>query len=796
MITGHHRLQEVQRETPHQPQSCEQSSRLNNVVHSHSLLNPELNSVPMSETNHLNNHHFHTVHDTEKMEAATQKTASTYSSDAKVEEDDNTTIKSMDDANMLDSPALLGMQAALPEHSNLAHHGLLTPSTISTTASTDEASIENPLQLASRHHRRGLSWDTSNLDANASTWGYSQRVASFRENSEGFPPIAPAENRWQNHPPRINPELPYLPGNTNSALRIPAAPRQPQPGSVQTFRSYQSPTTAPHQRRPAGYPPQGNAFTHPQVINTPPRPPRSNVPSGPTPMSLQGRPLSSSAGVPVSNPSTQSHGGSRSSAEVLKTLLRKKACLYEPDTSRAVALITWLVGRELALEYGFFSRQQLQAGVHACVASKIDTGEITRTKVNRCMQIILNSCFHYIIPRPDGTEENGDAFRAVFVREMSDDSYLLADLPQPWNDIRIDRLSVLAASLEELEKKGIKKPPNVVESTPPPSPRFGSVASPGSPTGKESIGEDSLDGKRAVLLCFNENVRSAEDVFRCHNEFIRDTAHASNLQLSSSEWRQFFGRKAADTPHLWGNIGIPVPFNEAHHGNTDALGMMSTREMEKFRTSWCTKRYDHDHTLCGFAHVEVNGGWLRRDPVIVRYKDEMCPHVSVISGKNETDTLLLNACLYGVNCEMCHSLEEFLYHPSQYKINLCARLNGCSKGDACPHFHPVDTYRFPRKSDHRTSRNRPSAQDSSKQTQAPVIPEGSPVLYVNPAPASSFERHLLMPGLQSLFRRQCAVVREHMQGNSESNSFYSYFGDATNVRTTPKKPMTDRWLND
>lgn len=46
---------------------------------------------------------------------------------------------------------------------------------------------------------------------------------------------------------------------------------------------------------------------------------------------------------------------SRSAPDVLKTLLRKKACLYEAGTSRAVALITWLVGRKLTLEQGYFS---------------------------------------------------------------------------------------------------------------------------------------------------------------------------------------------------------------------------------------------------------------------------------------------------------------------------------------------------------------------------------------------------------------------------------------------------------
>ena len=168
-------------------------------------------------------------------------------------------------------------------------------------------------------------------------------------------------------------------------------------------------------------------------------------------------------GLPMTSHTTGS--SSRSSSEILKTLLRKKACLYEPDPSRAVALVTWLVGRELALEFGFFTRQQLQAGVHACVSEKIDSGVITRTKVNRCMQIILNSCFHYIIPRPDGTEENGNTFRLTFAREVADDATLLRVLPAPWNNLTIDREAILTAS-ETTEEDYVDAKVTTAKSTP------------------------------------------------------------------------------------------------------------------------------------------------------------------------------------------------------------------------------------------------------------------------------------------------------------------------------------------
>ena len=64
-----------------------------------------------------------------------------------------------------------------------------------------------------------------------------------------------------------------------------------------------------------------------------------------------------------------------------------------------------------------------------------------------------------------------------------------------------------------------------------------------------SHADESLDSnKRSVLLCFNENIRCAADIFRCHNEFIRDVAHSGNLNLSSEEWLSFFtGTKAHHT---------------------------------------------------------------------------------------------------------------------------------------------------------------------------------------------------------------------------------------------------------
>lgn len=723
-----------------------------------------------------------------------------------------------------------------------------TPSTVSTAPSsiddnslegfqtTDRFSSAHATRSEFQHHNRVPSWEASPRQShqfftndqeypfsqafslahtshsqqsqapNAWNTNPMQRVTSFREQQQqqqevddprfGYPPMSPGDARWQQQQQQqqhFAPQLPFLPpGRATPTVdnrihrQAPASPFNPyqqlqQRKAVGPF-SHQHLVQAPLVSSP-GLASGSSAISAP--ASTPTRNTRTQrLPPTQSPHRPGAPP---SFGLHVASSQSPS-ANARSSSEILKTLLRKKACLYEPDTSRAVALVTWLVGRELALEHGFFSRQQLQAGVHACVADKIDSGAITRTKVNRCMQIILNSCFHYIIPRPDGTEENGEPFRKAFALEVDDESYLLHVLPEPWNDIDVDREEILKASAAEMDPKPLctttKKPapplPATALTTPQSSPRLSSVSPDKSPS-RESLDGDG-DLKRAVLLCFNENVRRAEDVFRCHNEFIRDTAHASHLQLSSHEWHTFFGSEAASAPYLWGNIGIPVPFSEVHgSSHVDALGMMTTDEAAKFRTSWCTKRYDHDHDLCGFAHTQVNGGWLRRNPAVHPYRDEMCPAVTTIGGGQ--NVFVVNACPRGEKCEFAHSVEEIIYHPRRYKMNACSsmgRPSGCHLGDVCPSFHPIDTYRFPKKADSRASRHPRHSHQASGSKGAPAPPSASPILYASPAPLSSFEKQLLVPGLQNLFRRQCSVLRAHIHRRGCTCN-YSYFGDDTGI---------------
>jgi hypothetical protein len=168
------------------------------------------------------------------------------------------------------------------------------------------------------------------------------------------------------------------------------------------------------------------------------------------------------------------------------------------------------------------------------VASKIKEGHVTRTKVNRCMQIILNSCFHYIIPRSDGSEESGDLFREMFQKNAANDEQMLQSLPPPWHNLSLEALNLDEGSFDPTEGGSDD---DASHQSPRKQGKHSSTTS--------HAGESIDSGKRSVLLCFNENIRSAADVFRCHNEFIRDVAHASNLNLSIDDWKLFFaGSKA------------------------------------------------------------------------------------------------------------------------------------------------------------------------------------------------------------------------------------------------------------
>ena len=578
--------------------------------------------------------------------------------------------------------------------------------------------------------------------------------------------------------------------------------------------------------------------------------------------------------------------GPRTPPEVLKTLLRKKACLYEAGTSYAIALVTWLVGRSLTINSGYFSRQELQYGVHQVVSDVIDSRSITRTKVNRCMQIILNSCFHYIIPHPDD-DESSKRFRKRFSERSTNDSHLLHNLDPPWVNLDVD--SALKEMLErgpddtdtdkedEVNERGegkdYKKKHREGEGSPKLTFQWRVAAAAEAQEGthaatRESEQADS-DGeggsvKRVVLLCFNENVTSFEDVWRCHNEFIRDVARSGNWKLTAQEWKEFFtretsapatsgrgapsvdssseeGSRSSLSPRLRPprsptrpDIGPPIPefsldgrlsyaaaaahhVGDAHTEIDHRFGVMDENELSKFRTSWCMKRYDHDPRVCTFAHTQVNQGWLRRNPKVYHYKDEFCPNIMIVrpNPQHFLEGCSFNRCPLGVLCEFCHSQEEMEYHPNRYKRQATCPLlakdgdlfENCDRDHSCPYLHPIKTHhpdgRLHRRSDsgglryggqYRTYQQHPrSPRLHSKSHSSDVsslhlgdTPPGSPMMYISPAPESSFEKFLTLPGLQSLFRQHASVLYSHMTADPSQEMIckYLYFGNH-DISSTP-----------
>jgi len=530
---------------------------------------------------------------------------------------------------------------------------------------------------------------------------------------------------------------------------------KPRPNSYQSQKHYQEHST--QWGRPTSY----------RVA--PSRAFPSNMPhSGPHVQSLPSPALNGSPQVAI-----------RTSPEILKTLLRKKACLYETGTSRAIALLTWLVARKLAFLHGYFSRQHLQSGVHAIVAGKISSGVITRTKVNRCMQVILNSCFYYIIPKPDGSEEKGNSFRKLFRCTATDDAHLIKTLAEPWNDLEINDEVLSGVSMKEEQEENDRR---------------GSGGS----------------HKRQVLLCFNENVRCAEDVINCHNDFIRDSAISANLILTPEEWRSFYLEKdekeflrlkgPLNSINQYLSFDMPSQLDQSlaskenifilNGRKKDALGQLITAELLNFRTKFCCKRYEHDATLCRFAHVDVNKGWLRRNPAEYEYSPILCPQTTTINEEgNVLNGCYVNACKDGVLCKFAHSREEIDYHPKNYKTKECHLIKKgspcpCDMHDICPNLHPYyptscsfippkSLMRYGGKRNNHTPYRIKGHLISEKHPS--YIRTGAPMIYLSPAPISEFDKTLHFPGLHSLYRRNCATLYAHDVGSEKTK--YSNFGD-------------------
>lgn len=209
---------------------------------------------------------------------------------------------------------------------------------------------------------------------------------------------------------------------------------------------------------------------------------------------------------------------------------------------------------------------------------------------------------------------------------------------------------------------------------------------------------------------------------------------------------------------------------------------MDHQGLAKFHTSWCAKRYEHDHSLCSFAHVEINRGWLRRDPYLLRYRPILCPSVIPLY---KTEDCFLNTCPHGVNCDYAHSFEEVLYHPENYKRNTCKSNNNiCPLRDICPYIHPGKSYGSVdvagQHYNRQAKRHHPTPKKLSSNNPGQSVgftkrPEGSPMLYIDPAPVSAFEATLLLPGLRAIFRDYSSAIHNRIQNDEEARE-YGIFG--------------------
>jgi len=438
------------------------------------------------------------------------------------------------------------------------------------------------------------------------------------------------------------------------------------------------------------------------------------------------------------------------------------------------------------------------------------------------MQVILNSCFYYIIPKPDGTEESGESFRRAFGETVGDDTGLLRTLTEPWDD------------LEWEEDGGVERDcvsPVLVE------------MKGGGGGGGEEEDKSPFNSKRQVLLCFNENVRCAEDVLRCHNDFIRDSAISANLVLTPEEWRSFYlckdespvvsptsvvttttttTTKGVDTNGAYNIHSFNIPpadvekafaFKENSGDDNDAMGQMTTSELGQFRTTWCCKRYDHDATLCRFAHIDVNKGWLRRNPSQYEYSTTMCPKTRIVANKTSTlDGCYLNACPDGMRCQLAHSQEEVEYHPKNYKVTVCDSVKKgscrtCDMRDICPKLHPVSgphscstttpprpiTRHCGRRSNDTHIRIKGHLISGKHHTPSigstdvgSCVRSGAPMLYLGPAPTCDFDKTLYFPGLCALYRRNCATYYAQDVGGDQME--YSNFGAGKEVETNLTEP--------
>jgi hypothetical protein len=100
----------------------------------------------------------------------------------------------------------------------------------------------------------------------------------------------------------------------------------------------------------------------------------------------------------------------------------------------------------------------------------------------------------------------------------------------------------------------------------------------------------------------------------------------------------------------------------------------------RYKTMMCANTSkDHDWNHCVYSHKPFD---CRRAPDQHYYAPEKCKHYNQETGEG---------CAEGTRCPFSHTTFERLYHPYQYKTNICQQFvkkrKTCQKGELCAFVH-------------------------------------------------------------------------------------------------------------
>ena len=231
----------------------------------------------------------------------------------------------------------------------------------------------------------------------------------------------------------------------------------------------------------------------------------------------------------------QSSNENLSRLVMLGRKMKKKSFLYEKDLSQTVALVAWLVSRDLSLRKGSYYLKDVADAVQFVMSPLTKHGLVTITKINRCLQVILKSSFEYILPKADGgTQECGLDLIKKFEDTLTctDDEFttsFLNSLPAPWKDIDFTLATNTERHIEQSKRnnelRGKMEP----------------MTGGGTEKHVKNDSEDKTKAKTNPLkMHLVDNVRSLKSLLINHDERIRDLADDANLNLTHEEWSSYF----------------------------------------------------------------------------------------------------------------------------------------------------------------------------------------------------------------------------------------------------------------